>query len=156
MTIAGGRKRGEAAPEEEKRRGEGVRERSGQRARKRDRGRIQTLIRDSIIELSQGGRFRLHFQLFAGKRSANTVPGALDNVDLSPHLGHRCLLPTYTPVFHDTPTSVSAFRSRTQSHQWYGLTNSEVMIHCRFQDYSSTCAEHEYHIRFLKAEYLFI
>lgn len=84
------------ASEEERRKGEGVR--SGAKgARKRDRGRIQTLIRDSIIELSQDGRFRLHFQLFAGKRSANTVPGTLDNVDLSPHLGHRCLFPTRTP-----------------------------------------------------------
>lgn len=50
------------------------------RAETRDRGHIQTLIRDSIIELSQGGRLCLHFQLFAGKRSANTVPGTLNNV----------------------------------------------------------------------------
>jgi len=99
LTIAGERKRRErereTASEEEIRKGEGIW--SGQRARKRDRGRIQTLIRDSIIELSQGGRFRLHFQLFAGKRSANTVPGTLDNADLSPHLGHRCLFPTRVP-----------------------------------------------------------
>lgn len=84
--------------EEGTRKGEGVRERSGQRARKRDRGRIQTLIRDSIIELSQGGRFRLHFQLFAGKRSANTVPGTLDNVDLSPHLGPLSAPHTFSTI----------------------------------------------------------
>lgn len=91
----------------------------------RDRGRIQTLIRDSIIELSQGGRFRLHFQLFAGKRSANTVPGTLDNVQplshslslflsltlslsypLTPHLGHRCPLSTGTPFSTILPLSL--------------------------------------------------
>ena len=47
-------------------------EREREREKEEEREGVQTLIRDSIIELSQGGSFRLHFQLFAGKRSANT------------------------------------------------------------------------------------
>mgnify|MGYP004592903381 CR=1 FL=1 len=47
-------------------------ERETDSEREREKEGVQTLIRDSIIELSQGGSFRLHFQLFAGKRSANT------------------------------------------------------------------------------------
>jgi len=115
----------------------------GQRARERDRGRIQTLIRDSIIELSQGGRFRLHFQLFAGKRSANTVPGTLDNADFSRHLGHRCLLPTCAPFSTIPPTAPLSlsllFLPSRRRTIWSDPANSKVMIHCRFLDYSSTC-----------------
>ena len=63
----GGEREGESTEENE-----GKSSGGGRGERERERESVQTLIRDSIIELSQGSSFRLHFQLFAGKRSANT------------------------------------------------------------------------------------
>lgn len=115
-------------------------------ARERDRGCIQTLIRDSIIELSQGGRFRLHFQLFAGKRSANTAYSVLSIMRASPRISDTELsASTSARTFRFPVTSSSSFLfsfplfypsfsvSRVRSHRRnISRTPRGHMIRCRF------------------------